>query len=200
MASASSAKATLSLLVSFFVLFSLIAFGFAGPKKEAVGQPLRSGISPSPTPTPSPQETDTILAPEEATRISTFNPIVLMPLPREPNAEDYLDGGLGTNDVDCDGIKNIADNCVLVYNPDQRHSTSDEYGDACNPNLRNSREIDQRCADTDTDGDGIFDNKDNCNLVPNPDQKDRNKNGIGDACEKSTGHRKRSKASGTNKN
>ena len=35
----------------------------------------------------------------------------------------------------------------------------------------------------DTDGDGVCDNVDNCPTVPNPDQKDSNGNGIGDACE-----------------
>jgi hypothetical protein len=36
---------------------------------------------------------------------------------------------------------------------------------------------------TDTDGDGIPDDVDNCPLVPNSDQADSNLNGIGDACE-----------------
>jgi hypothetical protein len=35
----------------------------------------------------------------------------------------------------------------------------------------------------DSDGDGICDNKDNCPSVSNPDQKDSNGNGIGDACD-----------------
>ena len=35
----------------------------------------------------------------------------------------------------------------------------------------------------DTDGDGVCDSVDNCPTVPNPDQKDSNGNGIGDACE-----------------
>jgi hypothetical protein len=35
----------------------------------------------------------------------------------------------------------------------------------------------------DTDGDGIPDERDNCPAVPNPDQKDSNGNGVGDACE-----------------
>jgi hypothetical protein len=39
---------------------------------------------------------------------------------------------------------------------------------------------------TDTDGDGVPDDIDNCPLVPNPDQKDSNLNGIGDACETPT--------------
>ncbi|MDH3386193.1 MAG: thrombospondin type 3 repeat-containing protein, partial [Nitrosopumilus sp.] len=37
--------------------------------------------------------------------------------------------------------------------------------------------------DTDTDGDGIPDNTDNCPLTPNPGQEDSNNNGVGDACE-----------------
>src|SRR6266567_4247855 len=36
---------------------------------------------------------------------------------------------------------------------------------------------------TDTDHDGVPDDVDNCPLVPNPDQKDSNLDGIGDACE-----------------
>lgn len=38
----------------------------------------------------------------------------------------------------------------------------------------------------DTDKDGIVDTKDNCPLTYNPDQKDSNNNGVGDACEKTT--------------
>jgi Thrombospondin type 3 repeat len=37
---------------------------------------------------------------------------------------------------------------------------------------------------SDSDCDGISDYEDNCVLVPNPKQKDKNKNGIGDVCEK----------------
>jgi hypothetical protein len=38
-------------------------------------------------------------------------------------------------------------------------------------------------APQDSDGDGIPDDRDNCTSVPNPDQRDSNGNGIGDACE-----------------
>jgi uncharacterized protein YcfL len=40
----------------------------------------------------------------------------------------------------------------------------------------------------DSDNDGICDNKDNCPNVANPDQKDSNNNGIGDACETTGGN------------
>jgi len=39
---------------------------------------------------------------------------------------------------------------------------------------------------TDQDCDGVSDYFDNCALVYNPSQKDRNKNGVGDGCERST--------------
>jgi len=35
----------------------------------------------------------------------------------------------------------------------------------------------------DTDGDGIFDDVDNCPIVPNPTQTDSNSDGVGDACD-----------------
>jgi hypothetical protein len=37
----------------------------------------------------------------------------------------------------------------------------------------------------DMDADGVPDVQDNCPNVPNPDQADANRNGIGDACERS---------------
>jgi len=41
--------------------------------------------------------------------------------------------------------------------------------------------------DPDTDGDGIPDSVDNCPFVPNPDQRDTNNNGVGDACDPDPG-------------
>jgi len=61
----------------------------------------------------------------------------------------------GPDDMDDDLILDLADNCMMVYNPDQQDTDGDRVGDAC----------------------------DNCPLVANPDQKDTDKDGIGDACD-----------------
>jgi len=101
---------------------------------------------------------------------------------REESAEDAINGDLGTPDWDCDGVCNSRDNCIFVYNPDQKDSDGDGKGDACDPKLVDSSFKDSRC---DRDGDGVPDFKDNCPLACNPDQRDINKNGIGDVCDQS---------------
>lgn len=98
----------------------------------------------------------------------------------EPSFADYLNDGLSSRDVDCDGVENAKDNCVLVYNPSQENSDGDQDGDVCDRDNKKFKKKDLRC---DTDHDGVFDEKDNCPAVCNPDQKDNNKDGIGDACD-----------------
>jgi len=100
---------------------------------------------------------------------------------REMTAENALNASLGTTDWDCDGIRNIKDNCIFVYNPDQKDGNGDGKGDVCDPSLVDTKFRDSRC---DQDVDGVPDFKDNCIVVCNPDQKDRNKNSIGDVCDK----------------
>jgi hypothetical protein len=133
---------------------------------------------PKRTPTPTPTTTPTP-ALELPTRINGTLP-QFTPLSREPHAWDYLDAGLGSPDIDCDGVRNGEDNCALVFNPKQKRTRSKEYGDACNPRLKNHRTKDLRC---DTDADGIYDHRDNCREVANPDQKDSNCDDLGDACD-----------------
>ena len=71
------------------------------------------------------------------------------------------------SDRDGDGIPDIFDNCVDVYNPDQLDTNNSGKGDACE----------------DWDGDGIPNYRDNCPTVPNRDQRDTDGDGIGDACD-----------------
>ena len=86
-----------------------------------------------------------------------------------------------TYDADKDGTDNKHDSCP--YDPHPLMGTHDADFDfldsQCDPNDN---------ADTgkneDQDGDGIDNFADNCPLVANPDQKDTDKDDIGDACDK----------------
>lgn len=127
----------------------------------------------SPTPSPQPRITDI--------EVNMVGRDPLQPGEREPHFTEYLNRGLGSDDVDCDGIKNQNDNCVLVYNPDQSATVDVKVGDACNPKLKNTKTKDFRC---DSDSDGIYDHLDNCPVVANPDQKDSDCDEEGDACDK----------------
>jgi hypothetical protein len=78
-----------------------------------------------------------------------------------PNPEYIL------SDIDGDGIPDIRDNCINVYNPDQEDLNNNGKGDACE----------------DYDKDGIINSEDNCQNVPNRNQLDSDGDGIGDACD-----------------
>lgn len=91
-----------------------------------------------------------------------------------------------------------ADNCALTPNYDQADSDADFVGDACDlcPGIQtrdngdpDKDRIGNGC-DDDDDNDGVLDYEadgttplDNCREVPNPDQADFNKNGIGYECD-----------------
>jgi Thrombospondin type 3 repeat len=81
--------------------------------------------------------------------------------------------GLGdacNTDIDGDGCLNAADNCPLFPNASSCTAKVADVpaGTVCK---------------VDTDGDGIDDSVDNCPFVANPDQKDTDGDGIGDACD-----------------
>ncbi len=81
-------------------------------------------------------------------------------------------------DTDGDGIGDLCDNCNL-YNPDQKDLNKNWIGDICEQVAKQKQEEKK----LDKDKDGIVDAKDNCPLVPNPDQKDTDGDGIGDLCD-----------------
>lgn len=129
----------------------------------------REETLPSPTPICSPLPTP--LSEQERN-----NPV------RDLTLEDVINGFGGTPDFDCDGVCNIKDTCLIVYNPNQKDSNGDGKGDACDPKLVGESFVDSRC---DRDGDGIADLKDNCPAACNPNQKfvDNNENNVNDLCD-----------------
>lgn len=107
-------------------------------------------------------------------------------------------------DIDADGLINADDNCPAVAAPTQLDSDADGAGDACDPDDDGDGvpDVDDACPlfatspeDTfpvhdphraclaDDDSDGRVDLLDNCRGVTNPDQRDLNGDGTGDACE-----------------
>jgi len=70
-------------------------------------------------------------------------------------------------DLDGDGIRDEADNCVGLANADQADIDKNGKGDACE----------------DFDRDGVMNHKDNCPDQPNRRQEDSDGDGIGDACD-----------------
>ena len=86
-------------------------------------------------------------------------------------------------DYDIDRIRNVRDNCPLVYNPDQRDDDGNNIGDACQTELGGFGAL------LDSDADGVADALDNCVWIPNPLQENTLglaaegiNDGIGDAC------------------
>ncbi|MCK4857352.1 MAG: thrombospondin type 3 repeat-containing protein [candidate division Zixibacteria bacterium] len=106
-----------------------------------------------------------------------------------------------TTDTDGDGVVDIADNCVTVYNPDQLNNDNDPLGDLCDncPYVTNPLQTDidnDSIGDscdfcTDFDGDGYGDPGyptdtcilDNCPSTYNPAQLDFDNDSVGDSCD-----------------
>jgi hypothetical protein len=70
-------------------------------------------------------------------------------------------------DTDADGIADINDNCINIFNPDQKDEDNNGHGDLCE----------------DYDNDEILNSKDNCPQIPNRTQIDTDDDDTGDACD-----------------
>jgi hypothetical protein len=91
-------------------------------------------------------------------------------------------------DDDVDGVGDACDVCPAIADPDQADLDSDGAGDACDACIVAVGD----CAGIDTDNDGACDVGgaaplcpevvDNCPMIFNPDQADRDGVGLGDAC------------------
>ncbi len=102
-------------------------------------------------------------------------------------------------DFDGDGILNDVDNCYDKKNPNQKDFDLDGMGNKCDPDDDNDGFIDAlennvgsdplnplstpETIAFDADGDGIDDSWDNCLGKKNPNQKDTDQDGMGNACD-----------------
>lgn len=113
------------------------------------------------------------------------------PKDENPSNDSALTGlFIPKKDTDGDGVIDDNDNCPAIANPDQADVDGDKIGDVCdndddNDGLPDANEgtIGTSPVNPDTDGDGILDGRDNCPLVANPNQADKDHDGKGDACD-----------------
>jgi hypothetical protein len=71
------------------------------------------------------------------------------------------------SDVDSDGIPDMTDNCINIFNDKQEDLNNNGKGDVCE----------------DYDKDGVINSIDNCENIPNRNQLDSDSDGLGDACD-----------------
>lgn len=103
-----------------------------------------------------------------------------------PDQSDVDQDGIGDfceqdidNDLRADGV----DNCPTVFNPDQRDSDGNGTGDACEQLPTGDPRRPANPPVQDADGDGVANLADNCPFFANADQKDTDKDKVGDTCD-----------------
>ncbi|GIW65631.1 MAG: hypothetical protein KatS3mg094_150 [Candidatus Parcubacteria bacterium] len=99
----------------------------------------------------------------EASNLELTEGLIILPNIKSLNNSSYR-----PSDMDNDGIIDVHDNCISVYNSDQKDIDNNGLGDACD----------------DWDKDGVINSQDNCPNNPNQDQIDTDDDGVGDICDK----------------
>ncbi len=87
------------------------------------------------------------------------------------------------SDVDGDGIGDTCDNCIEVSNEGQVDRDSDSLGDLCDACPGDATVGAFLDGMNNSDKDQVIDLCDNCPFFDNPQQADRDSDGIGDACD-----------------
>jgi len=90
-------------------------------------------------------------------------------------------------DLDGDGVGNAADGTLTQCDAPAGYARTTGDGCPTDPNKLAPGACGCGVADTDTDSDGILDCNDNCDSIANPDQRDCDSDGVGDACQIAAG-------------
>jgi hypothetical protein len=107
----------------------------------------------------------------------------VMSNPTAAGTYTFSSRGISNYDADDDNIENLLDTCPWQKNAGVPWESGSAGGDQDGDGLDDVCDPDPTKASQDPDKDGFQNRQDKCPLVANPDQKDSDTDGIGDACD-----------------